>query len=47
MRSPIAETRLFKMKICMKCNARNGWKAKTCRKCGSTSLRNKAKEKRA
>ncbi|HHN81495.1 MAG TPA: 50S ribosomal protein L40e [Methanomicrobia archaeon] len=47
MRSQIAELRLFKTKICMKCNARNGWKAKKCRKCNSSSLRYKAKEKRA
>ncbi|MCC7568468.1 MAG: 50S ribosomal protein L40e [Candidatus Methanofastidiosa archaeon] len=47
MRSPIAEVRLFKTKVCMKCNARNGWRAKVCRKCGSNTLRAKAKEKRA
>lgn len=47
MRSPIAELRLFKYKVCMKCNARNGYKSIKCRKCGSPSLRYKAKEKRA
>ncbi|MGD2247622.1 MAG: 50S ribosomal protein L40e [Candidatus Methanofastidiosia archaeon] len=47
MRSPEAQARLFKVKICMKCNARNAWRAKRCRKCGYGELRPKAKERRA
>ncbi|MBU7026010.1 MAG: 50S ribosomal protein L40e [Theionarchaea archaeon] len=47
MKSPEARTRLFNVKICMKCNARNPWRAKRCRKCGHTGLRPKAKERRA
>jgi large subunit ribosomal protein L40e len=37
-----AENRLFKVKICLKCNARNPPTAKTCRKCGykGTRLKN-------
>jgi len=29
----VAERRLFNVKICMKCNAKNSWKAERCRKC--------------
>lgn len=43
-RFPEAESRLFHVKICMKCNARNAWLAKKCRKCGSKALRPKKKE---
>jgi len=46
-RFPIAEERLFKVKICMKCNARNPWRAQRCRKCGYRGLRAKSKEPRA
>lgn len=41
-----ADKRLFGVKICMKCNARNAWKADKCRKCGYSGLRPKAKEPR-
>lgn len=41
-----AENRIFKVKICLKCNARNPAAAKTCRKCGYKGLRYKAKEPR-
>ncbi|GAA5819784.1 MAG: 50S ribosomal protein L40e [Methanobrevibacter sp.] len=41
-----AENRIFKVKICLKCNARNPARAKTCRKCGYKGLRFKAKEAR-
>ena len=37
-----AENRMFNIKICLKCNARNP----TCRKCGYKGLRYKAKEPR-
>ncbi|MBU7023664.1 MAG: 50S ribosomal protein L40e [Theionarchaea archaeon] len=47
MKSPEAQKRLFNVKICMKCNARNAWRAKRCRKCGYDKLRPKAKERRA
>ena len=43
-RFPEAERRLFHMKICMKCNARNPWKATMCRKCGYKALRSKNKD---
>ncbi|HOM95610.1 MAG: 50S ribosomal protein L40e [Candidatus Methanofastidiosa archaeon] len=46
MKNELAEKRLFHVKICMKCNARNPWKAKSCRKCGYSGLRGKAKESR-
>ncbi len=36
----------FNVKICLKCNARNPAAATTCRKCGYTGLRFKAKEPR-
>ncbi len=45
-RFPEAEARLFRVKICMRCNARNPMKAKTCRKCGYKGLRPKSKERR-
>ena len=31
-----AENRMFNVKICLKCNARNPAAATTCRKCGYT-----------
>ena len=39
-----AENRMFNVKICLKCNARNPAGATTCRKCGYKGLRFKAKE---
>ena len=39
-----AENRMFNVKICLKCNARNPAAATTCRKCGYKGLRFKAKE---
>jgi large subunit ribosomal protein L40e len=42
----VAERRLFNVKICMRCNSRNPWKAEKCRKCGYRGLRPKAKEPR-
>ncbi len=45
-RFPEAEARIFNVKICMRCNARNPWKAKTCRKCGYKGLRPKSKERK-
>tara|TARA_Y100000758_G_scaffold281822_1_gene229636 strand:- start:2627 stop:2776 length:150 start_codon:yes stop_codon:yes gene_type:complete len=45
-RFPEAEARLLEKKICMKCNARNAYKAVKCRKCDSKQLRPKAKEGR-
>jgi len=41
-----AMNRLFKKKICLRCNARNPWRAEKCRKCGYPKLRPKAKEPR-
>jgi len=41
-----AENRMFNIKICLKCNARNPAGATTCRKCGYKGLRFKAKEQR-
>ena len=41
-----AENRMFNVKICLICNARNPASAKTCRKCGYKGLRFKAKEPR-
>ena len=41
-----AENRMFNIKICLKCNARNPATAKSCRNCGYTGLRFKAKEPR-
>ena len=45
-RFPEAEARTLIKKICMDCSARNAWKAKRCRRCGSKSLRPKAREPR-
>jgi large subunit ribosomal protein L40e len=41
-----AEKRLLEVRICMKCNARNGLKAVSCRKCKYKGLRLKNKERR-
>ncbi|HUV02769.1 MAG: 50S ribosomal protein L40e [Methanomicrobia archaeon] len=41
-RFPEAEARLFHVKICMDCNARNAMRAKRCRKCNSDNLRLKS-----
>ena len=46
-RFPEAEKRLFRVKICRKCNAKNPWKAKSCKKCGHKGLRPKRKEVKA
>ncbi len=46
-RFEVAERRLFNVKICMRCNAHNAWRATKCRKCGYTKLRPKARERRA
>ena len=43
-RFPEAEERLLILKVCMRCNARNAWKAARCRKCGYTGLRAKNRE---
>ncbi|DAC50277.1 MAG TPA: 50S ribosomal protein L40e [Candidatus Thalassarchaeaceae archaeon] len=45
-RFPEAEKRLLEVRVCMKCNARNGLKAAKCRKCGYKGLRLKNKERR-
>ena len=45
-RYPEAEKRLLDVRVCMKCNARNGMKAPKCRKCGYKGLRPKNKERR-
>lgn len=45
-RFPEAEARLFNVKICMRCNARNPIKAETCRKCGYRGLRPKSRERK-
>ena len=42
----VAERRLFNVKICLKCNAHNAWKATKCRKCGHGVLRPKSREPR-
>ncbi len=42
-----AEKRMLDRLICMRCNARNSPRAKSCRKCGYKNLRPKAKEARA
>lgn len=47
MKSPYAERRLFQIKVCMKCNSRNPWRARRCRNCGYTGLRKKSKVKKA
>ncbi|PTD93971.1 50S ribosomal protein L40e [archaeon SCG-AAA382B04] len=41
-----AEEKLFEIKICMKCNARNPKDAVKCRRCGYKGLRQKSKEGR-
>lgn len=46
-RFPEAENRLFTVKICKKCKARNPQKATMCRKCGYKSLRPKSKDTKA
>ncbi len=43
---PEAEERIFNVKICLKCGARNPAAATNCRKCGYKGLRFKAKEPR-
>ena len=45
-RFEVGENRLFIVILCFKCNARNPAAATTCRKCGYTGLRFKAKEPR-
>jgi len=42
---PEAEARLLNKLVCMKCNAKNPLKAERCRRCGSTRLRPKSKER--
>ncbi len=46
MAFPEAVERRLNKKICMKCDARNSPHATKCRKCGSSELRPKAKERR-
>ncbi|MCK5661299.1 MAG: 50S ribosomal protein L40e [Methanosarcinales archaeon] len=46
-RFEVAENKILKMKICMKCNARNAVQATRCRKCSYKNLRMKAKESRS
>ncbi|EHQ35310.1 50S ribosomal protein L40e [Methanoplanus limicola] len=41
-----AEARNLNVKICMSCNARNAIRASKCRKCGSSQLRPKSKERK-
>jgi len=41
-----AEKKLFEVKVCMKCNARNPSDASKCRKCNYKGLRIKSKEGR-
>ena len=41
-----AEARILDKLICMRCNARNPKRADSCRKCGYSRLRPKAKEPR-
>jgi large subunit ribosomal protein L40e len=41
-----AEKRLLDVRICMKCNARNGLMATSCRKCSYKGLRLKNKVRR-
>ncbi len=43
----VAEKRLFHLKVCMRCNAKNPWRAEKCRKCGYRGLRPKSKEPKA
>ena len=42
-----AENRIFRVQICMRCNARNPARATQCRKCGYANLRPKARERRS
>ncbi|MEF8780266.1 MAG: 50S ribosomal protein L40e [Haloferacaceae archaeon] len=42
-----AERRTLDKLICMRCNARNPLRADSCRKCGYSRLRRKAKERRS
>ncbi|PSQ65107.1 MAG: 50S ribosomal protein L40e [Halobacteriales archaeon SW_9_67_24] len=42
-----AEKRLLQKQICMRCNARNASRADSCRKCGYSNLRRKARERRS
>ena len=42
-----AERRTLDKLICMRCNARNPTRADSCRKCGYSRLRPKAKERRS
>ena len=42
-----AERRILDKQICMRCNARNPARATSCRKCGYSNLRPKAKEPRS
>jgi large subunit ribosomal protein L40e len=46
-RFPEAEKRLFNVKICRRCNAKNPWKAESCKKCGHKGLRPKRKDVRS
>lgn len=45
-RFEVAESRLFNVKICRRCKARNPVRSLKCRKCGYKWLRPKAKEPR-
>ncbi|MGB1589758.1 MAG: 50S ribosomal protein L40e [Candidatus Poseidoniaceae archaeon] len=45
-RFPEAENRMLKRSICMKCNARNAVRAKSCRKCSYKGLRPKNIERK-
>jgi len=45
-RFPEAEARLLRVKICMKCNARNPWRGTRCRKCAYKGLRPKNVERK-
>lgn len=47
MASSDIEARLLDKQVCMRCNARNPNGAISCRKCGHSKLRKKAKESRA
>ena len=47
-RFPIAEKRLLRKLVCMRCSATHrGYRVKVCRKCGYTGLRQKSMERRA
>ena len=43
---PEADAEIVKVKICLRCKARNPITAKKCRKCGSTYFRPKRKERK-